>query len=538
MTAFVIETYRTLSPDPNDKIINLLTIIAAREGNATSSNNSLLSASGNLTRTQFSPTATSVRVNIFFFISLVLSLGTALIGIVCLQWIRQHVSYPERLSPEQRVALLNMRITALQRWKVHVIITSLPVLLQLALVMFFVGLIDFVGHIDLTVIIPVGALVAVILLFLILTTMLPTLQLFFLHHAKRFINDGVPVECPYKSPQAAAFCLLITSSQLVFTVSSALFLPLYYILAPCYHIPTHLCLTPTYLYRAVKSINTRRKRYWSLNIWQFYRQEIYGYCSESKTIVEKSFKQVVLSQAPSIPAFKADILCKAGPKDGWDSFDESWIAIRDKYFRYRCSSQSWLYQTRNRTNEHTSHYYDAMFGLRRLVMELRFSIEDDLLRTATFSCIQAPTWIPHGDSKQMGQVDEISIFKTRNQYLSNIMQPDGAQSTISLSDILSEGEELTEEMLMDESICIFLDLVKSSLIKNAQTGGKASRQLSKEFAVSQLRLINSLYKRRLVLKQDALRLGGLDIPLVVQPSALFATPEVDQTNQCKHYRIA
>ncbi|KAF9484096.1 hypothetical protein BDN70DRAFT_765017, partial [Pholiota conissans] len=139
VTAFVIESYKFLSPDPNDSIIGLLTQIA------NAGNSSLLPSVSPVTSpsTRFSQTASSIRINVFWFLSLILSLTTVLIGTIALQWLREHQSYPV-FSPKETLAILHMRRESLKAWHVPQIFSSLPLLLQGALVLFLAGLIDFV----------------------------------------------------------------------------------------------------------------------------------------------------------------------------------------------------------------------------------------------------------------------------------------------------------------------------------------------------------------------------------------------------------
>ncbi|KAF9553579.1 hypothetical protein CPC08DRAFT_594837, partial [Agrocybe pediades] len=137
ITSFVVESYKNLQPDPNDSIISLLSVIAI--SSQSSSNNS---SSLPISQPPFTPAASSVRVNVLWFMSLVLSLTTVLVGIISLQWIREHQSYPA-LSPKEVYALLHMRTQSLRQWHVPSIFRTLPILLQIALALFLVGLIDF-----------------------------------------------------------------------------------------------------------------------------------------------------------------------------------------------------------------------------------------------------------------------------------------------------------------------------------------------------------------------------------------------------------
>ncbi|KDR68812.1 hypothetical protein GALMADRAFT_146143 [Galerina marginata CBS 339.88] len=72
VTAFIIESYKTLKPDPNNTIISLLSIIANRLDNTTTPIPVLLSPTGSVSHS--SPARPSIRINQFWLISLVLSL--------------------------------------------------------------------------------------------------------------------------------------------------------------------------------------------------------------------------------------------------------------------------------------------------------------------------------------------------------------------------------------------------------------------------------------------------------------------------------
>ncbi|KAF9522891.1 hypothetical protein CPB83DRAFT_776354, partial [Crepidotus variabilis] len=115
-------------------------------------------------------------INIFWFMSLVLSLTVVLVGIISLQWLREHQKYDTSLSPQQAVGIFNMRDEALSQWHVPAIFASLPLLLQAALILFFVGVIDFLQSLSIIVMIPIAALLLCPISFMVVTTTLPTLQ--------------------------------------------------------------------------------------------------------------------------------------------------------------------------------------------------------------------------------------------------------------------------------------------------------------------------------------------------------------------------
>ncbi|KAF4618576.1 hypothetical protein D9613_009681 [Agrocybe pediades] len=207
VTAFVIESYKTLHVDPQDTVVSLLSQILVRieNGNMTSTPTSNL-PSGQVT---FVPDKSAERINSFWFISLVLSLATALIGIISLQWLREYQSYAN-FNSEETFALFNMRKDGFEKWHVPKVFTALPLLLQAALVLFLAGMVDFSLALGIKVGIPVIIAIALTLAFLLLTTILPAFQVL-LYIFRLPTTNGpqhlVP-QCPYKSPQSRAFRIL------------------------------------------------------------------------------------------------------------------------------------------------------------------------------------------------------------------------------------------------------------------------------------------------------------------------------------------
>ncbi|KAF9560950.1 hypothetical protein CPC08DRAFT_762346 [Agrocybe pediades] len=201
VTSFVVESYKNLQPDPNDSIISLLSVIAI--SSQSSSNNS---SSLPISQPPFTPAASSVRVNVLWFMSLVLSLTTVLVGIISLQWIREHQSYPA-LSPKEVYALLHMRTQSLRQWHVPSIFRTLPILLQIALALFLVGLIDFLLPFGNKIAAPISVMIGITLLFLLYTSTYPAIQGILLYMQIRWFGywQPSPSPCPFKSPQSYIF---------------------------------------------------------------------------------------------------------------------------------------------------------------------------------------------------------------------------------------------------------------------------------------------------------------------------------------------
>jgi len=214
VTAFIIESYKGLQEDPTALLLSQLVAIMNSTAGGTAASTSLATP----IQPSFSPTPTTTRVNILWFLSLVFSLTTAVIGIVSLQWIREHQRPAQGLTSRFEGALLHMHAEALDRYYVPQIISTLPVLLLVGLVLFLVGLIDFLWNIDHIVASPVLAAISLTVLFLVLSTCLPGLQPLPLHLSHRRPGSHPRNPCPYKSPQSWAFLYVVACCKRLFKI--------------------------------------------------------------------------------------------------------------------------------------------------------------------------------------------------------------------------------------------------------------------------------------------------------------------------------
>ncbi|KAF8717505.1 hypothetical protein AX14_012177 [Amanita brunnescens Koide BX004] len=205
-TGFTLEAYTWLNADPTTATAQILSIMAQQQ----LSNNSLPTYQQQLSSIvsglqNFAPPAYAIRVNVFWFLSLSFALTTATVGILCMQWLREY-QRDNNLPHMETFALSQMRREGLEKWRVPTILSTLSLFLQLSLMLFFIGLLDFLWHIsDATTAVAIvnSVFCGITLLFLAATTVLPSFQ--FLFHASYRLR--VP-QCPYKSPQAWAFCRL------------------------------------------------------------------------------------------------------------------------------------------------------------------------------------------------------------------------------------------------------------------------------------------------------------------------------------------
>ncbi|KDQ08124.1 hypothetical protein BOTBODRAFT_180144 [Botryobasidium botryosum FD-172 SS1] len=174
LAAFIIESYKGLSPDPNDPMISLLQRIDQHLESRFAPNDSNPSApSLGATPATFTPSYSTIRVNCAWFLSLNLSLGVAVVSVVAKQWLSNYAWYNVSGSAQERSRLRQFRYNELRRWRVPEIISLLPTLLLAALALFFGGLVEFLLGINFIVAVANAALIGVFVLFLLISITAP-----------------------------------------------------------------------------------------------------------------------------------------------------------------------------------------------------------------------------------------------------------------------------------------------------------------------------------------------------------------------------
>ena len=133
----------------------------------------------------FTVTGSAVRVNAYWFSSLVISLAAALITILAKQWVNYLLA---GLSPSRTIGARRRqyRIDGMYKWKLPTVISILPIFLHVSLLLFFVGLVEFVWNLN--------DLIGDIAATLVATTS-------FLYIASNLVAYVYP-DCPYKTSVA------------------------------------------------------------------------------------------------------------------------------------------------------------------------------------------------------------------------------------------------------------------------------------------------------------------------------------------------
>ncbi|EED85679.1 predicted protein [Postia placenta Mad-698-R] len=171
VTAFVVVSYATLQPDLGQSTLQVLQeILVTLRSNESSSQDTQVPVSE-----PFTPAHSAIRVNMYWFIALVLSLCTAFLAILAKQWL---LSLSGSLSAdmETRGRQQQFRWDGVKDWQLSYIMAVLPLMLHISLALFFVGLVEFIWPVNTMIAIAVACLSGATVLFYVLTHILSILS--------------------------------------------------------------------------------------------------------------------------------------------------------------------------------------------------------------------------------------------------------------------------------------------------------------------------------------------------------------------------
>ncbi|KAI0338529.1 hypothetical protein BDW22DRAFT_1459825, partial [Trametopsis cervina] len=184
LAGFVAMSFSLLKADPADSMVYIMMGMSIQAASYTITGDFINStAPAPTSLPPFVPTHNAIVVNILWTASLIVSLATASFAICVKQWLRGYT------ASTTSFALSKMRIRffrrlALEDWDVLEIASALPLLLQMSLALFFVGLCYFTADIHPSVKNTAFPLVSAWAFFFITATILPIFS----------------ARCPYKTP--------------------------------------------------------------------------------------------------------------------------------------------------------------------------------------------------------------------------------------------------------------------------------------------------------------------------------------------------
>ncbi|KAJ7164102.1 hypothetical protein C8R46DRAFT_1278085 [Mycena filopes] len=185
LTAFIIESYKSLSVDSGDMTLVLLNQISQQLAAAANGSEISLPASE-----VFVPSVASIICNGLWFTSLGLSLSCALVATLLEQWARDFLHRADmRSSPVIRARVYSYLYYGLKRFNMHTVVEVIPLLLHASLLLFFAGLVAFLLQVSNII---CGLAAAILASMFFIYTSLTILPLFHL-------------DCPYRTPLSGAF---------------------------------------------------------------------------------------------------------------------------------------------------------------------------------------------------------------------------------------------------------------------------------------------------------------------------------------------
>ena len=183
VATFIVESLQNLSPDSSKTTNALLTQISQQLFNISNGTplTSVVAQSGQ----PFTPTASAIRVNVLWFLSLILSLTCALSATLIQQWARRYQELTQRHGATHRRGRMRAYIhDGITRFEMVRVVATMPTLLHISVFFFFAGIADFLF--------PIYPTVAY--------TTLCCIMAFALAYAVLTVLPNIYLNCPYRTP--------------------------------------------------------------------------------------------------------------------------------------------------------------------------------------------------------------------------------------------------------------------------------------------------------------------------------------------------
>ncbi|TDL23541.1 hypothetical protein BD410DRAFT_768877 [Rickenella mellea] len=184
VTAFIIESYKKLSPDSGDMAVALLAQISSQLVAISNGTNPVI-LSPLPANTPFQPTSSAVTVNILWFLSLALALVSALSATMVEKWARNYLQLIERrTAPNKRARIRAYLYEGINTFRMTAVVETIPTLLHVSLFLFFIGFVIFLLPVELRVALPMLTVLIIGVILYAIITFLPM----------------VYKNCPYQTP--------------------------------------------------------------------------------------------------------------------------------------------------------------------------------------------------------------------------------------------------------------------------------------------------------------------------------------------------
>ncbi|KAJ3559501.1 hypothetical protein NM688_g306 [Phlebia brevispora] len=208
VTAFTVQSYTWLQQDPGTATDIILARISLQLSSFVTmpglTNSSAPAISLQDATSSFAPGSIAVPVNVLWVLSLTLSLVSAFFALAVQQWLRQ-LHLPADIPIRRAIQIHQLRQEGLQAWQTPGIIALLPLLLQIAVVLFLAGLYLLLQSLSTSVAVAFSAVAASAFLAFLAMTITPL----------------IVIRCPYKSPLVPAVLVILQWLSYPFTAAVA-----------------------------------------------------------------------------------------------------------------------------------------------------------------------------------------------------------------------------------------------------------------------------------------------------------------------------
>jgi hypothetical protein len=143
IATFITISLPQLSPDPNAQTVALLTQLVNISAETAKISATLPS------NPPFKAPASIVRVNVMWFLSLILSLSCALLATLMQQWARRYMDYAQHGdAPRKQARIRAYMFEGVKNFRMSQAVEAMPFLLHTSVFLFFAGLIEFLFTIN------------------------------------------------------------------------------------------------------------------------------------------------------------------------------------------------------------------------------------------------------------------------------------------------------------------------------------------------------------------------------------------------------
>ena len=181
LTSFVVDSKQNLQVSPSDKMVYYLeqhsTILSQISQQIAS-----IAPEVSIPSTppppfpSFSPSASDIRINAFWFMALAFSLSAALLAILVQQWVRDYMHVFQRYSDLQKSARMRQYLyEGSEGWYMPIAAEAVPGLLHVSLFLFFAGLADTTLNINTAIGVSTTVPIGICGLLYIFTTLAPVI---------------------------------------------------------------------------------------------------------------------------------------------------------------------------------------------------------------------------------------------------------------------------------------------------------------------------------------------------------------------------